>query len=103
VRGLLPGQQLVQMPDGKLQIFTNNLTAKVASSPQQVLLSVLLFIYACLIHDLLLIGLTLWNTGATETFSVKISYVFDLAKFYSLGRYRYRTDLQIHNIDSKAR
>ena len=23
VRGLLPGQQLVQMPDGKLQIFTN--------------------------------------------------------------------------------
>ena len=23
VRGLLPGQQLVQMPDGKLQIFSN--------------------------------------------------------------------------------
>jgi hypothetical protein len=36
VRGLLPGQQLVQMPDGKLQIFTNNHTAKVTSSPQQV-------------------------------------------------------------------
>ena len=23
VRGLLPGQQLVQMPDGKLQIFSS--------------------------------------------------------------------------------
>ena len=36
VRGLLPGQQLVQMPDGKLQIFTNNIAAKVTTSPQQV-------------------------------------------------------------------
>jgi hypothetical protein len=41
VRGLLPGQQLVQMPDGKLQIFTNNLTAKVATSPMQVRLPLL--------------------------------------------------------------
>ena len=33
VRGLLPGQQLVQMPDGKLQIFTNpNATATTNSA-----------------------------------------------------------------------
>ena len=33
VRGLLPGQQLVQMPDGKLQIFTNPNASPVASAP----------------------------------------------------------------------
>ena len=33
VRGLLPGQQLVQMPDGKLQIFTNPNASPVTSAP----------------------------------------------------------------------
>ena len=33
VRGLLPGQQLVQMPDGKLQIFTNPNASPVAPAP----------------------------------------------------------------------
>ena len=36
VRGLLPGQQLVQMPDGKLQIFTNPNASPVASAPGSV-------------------------------------------------------------------
>lgn len=34
VRGLLPGQQLVQMPDGKLQIFSQPTPAAPAAQPQ---------------------------------------------------------------------
>ena len=35
VRGLLPGQQLVQMPDGKLQIFSQPTTVQQQQQPQQ--------------------------------------------------------------------
>ncbi len=86
MRGLLPGQQLVQMPDGKLQIFTNNLTAKVASSPQQVLLTVLLFIYAC----------SFSVECAAVTFSGKIFLctVVGLANFLLLTQfYMYQYDM----------
>ena len=35
VRGILPGQQLVQMPDGKLQIFSQPTTVQQQQQPQQ--------------------------------------------------------------------
>ena len=35
VRGLFPGQQLVQMPDGKLQIFSQPTTVQQQQQPQQ--------------------------------------------------------------------
>ncbi len=117
MRGLLPGQQLVQMPDGKLQIFTNNLTAKVASSPQQVFLTVLLFIYACSIHDLLLINSVeyrcrrdiFWETyvWSSKFFTpyailhVSVRYVTKCGIF-AIKTY-VGTDFQIHNVYSKAR
>lgn len=34
VRGLMPGQQLVQMPDGKLHVLNTSQNISVASSPQ---------------------------------------------------------------------